>query len=65
MTAELRVNVVRNEIGALVVERQRLREGGAEADALERNRLAIVQAQRELGFALVTLYLRPAQPQVA
>jgi hypothetical protein len=44
----------------LVDERQRLRQDGAPADELERNRLAIVQCQWELSQALIERYLPPA-----
>ena len=44
----------------LVVERQQLRQGGAAAKELERNRLAIVQCQWELSRALIERYLPPA-----
>ncbi len=40
----------------LVLERQALREGGAAADELERNRLAIVRAQWQLSYAFVELH---------
>ncbi|MGB2875954.1 MAG: hypothetical protein WBB76_10840 [Gaiellaceae bacterium] len=48
-------------IGSLVAERQELRLGGASAGAIERNRLEIAQAQRELGYALIERYLPTAQ----
>jgi hypothetical protein len=44
----------------LVNERQQLRSGGADADELERNRLAIVECQWELSRALIERYLPPA-----
>jgi hypothetical protein len=44
----------------LVNERQQLRSGGAAADELERNRLAIVECQWELSRALIERYLPPA-----
>ena len=44
----------------LVDERQQLRQDGAPAEALERNRLAIVQCQWELSRALIERYLPPA-----
>jgi hypothetical protein len=50
----------------LVDERQRLRQDGAPADELERNRLAIVQCQWELSQALIERYLPPtAAPSAA
>jgi hypothetical protein len=42
---------------ALVRERQELRAGGAALEALEQNRLAIVQCQWELSRALIERYL--------
>lgn len=48
-------------IGSLVAERQELRLGGASAGTIERNRLEIAQAQRELGYALIERYLPTAR----
>jgi hypothetical protein len=44
----------------LVLERQQLRLGGAPAEELERNRLAIVQCQWELSQALIDRHAPPA-----
>ena len=44
----------------LVRERQELRSAGAEVDALERNRLAIVGCQWELSLALIERHVAPA-----
>ena len=44
----------------LVLERQRLRETGAAASDLDRNRRAIVEANQELSLALVARYRRAA-----
>jgi hypothetical protein len=44
----------------LVNERQELRQDGASAEELERNRLAIVSCQWELSRALIECYLPPA-----
>ena len=44
----------------LVDERQQLRRNAAPAEALERNRLAIVRCQWELSRALIERYLPPA-----
>jgi hypothetical protein len=51
-------------ISQLVAERQELRARGAEAAALERNRLRIAQAQWELAHALIDQH-RPAVAQSA
>jgi hypothetical protein len=45
---------------ALVHERQQLRFDGAQAEELERNRLAIVHCQWELSRALIERHLSPA-----
>jgi hypothetical protein len=47
-------------IGRLALARERLRDLGAPAEALERNRLEIVRAQWELSYALVERYCPPA-----
>jgi len=52
------------EIGALVAERQSLRAGKADSDALERNRLEICRLQRRHAQALIARYL-PAQAEAA
>ena len=44
----------------LVLERQSLRERGATADDLERNRLEIVRGQWQLAYAAIELH-RPPQ----
>jgi hypothetical protein len=44
-------------IGRLAVERQQLRDARADHDALERNRVDLVEAQRELSHALIARYL--------
>jgi hypothetical protein len=51
------VEVVQQRIDRLALERQELREAAAGADALERNRLAIVAAQWELSRELIARYL--------
>jgi hypothetical protein len=45
------------EVRHLVGERQRLRDFGAGPDELERNRSQLVQAQLDLGRALIRRYL--------
>ncbi len=46
-----------DQIGQLTAERQRLREGGADAQRLERNRIKLARAQWELSHALIERYL--------
>jgi hypothetical protein len=58
------IEALNEELGALVAERQSLREAGAGADALERNRLRICSVQHKLTYALIARYL-PAQAQAA
>lgn len=45
------------EISGLTAERQRLRERGADATRLERNRVKLARAQWELSHALIERYL--------
>ena len=45
------------ELRELVLERQTLRERGAAADELERNRLAIVRVQWQLSRALIQAHV--------
>jgi hypothetical protein len=45
----------------LVMERQSLRDRGAAAEDLERNRLEIVRSQRRLTYALVELHPGPGE----
>jgi hypothetical protein len=49
-------------VGVLVAERQELRERGASATALERNRLQLARAQWELSHALIDRHLPAEQP---
>jgi hypothetical protein len=56
----LDVESVEAEVRRLVGERQRLRDFGASAVELERNRAEIVGAQLELGRALIRRYLPTA-----
>lgn len=44
-------------ISDLTVERQRLRDDGADAKRLERNRVKLARAQWELSHALIERYL--------
>lgn len=62
MSVRLRQDVVdveslEEEVRRLVGERQRLRESGASPPVLERNRSRIVQAQLDLGRALIRRHL--------
>jgi hypothetical protein len=52
------VEVLLEEISALTAERQRLREQGAGAARLERNRVKLARKQWELSHALIERYLR-------
>jgi hypothetical protein len=45
------------QISGLTVERQRLRDHGADAKKLERNRVKLAKAQWELSHALIERYL--------
>jgi hypothetical protein len=47
-------------IAALVADRQGLRANGAQADALERNRLEIARLQWQLSQALIARYMPAA-----
>jgi hypothetical protein len=53
------VESLTDEIGTLVAERQRLRADNAPAEVLERNRLAIAEAQQLLSELLIRRY-RPS-----
>jgi hypothetical protein len=57
---QLDPEILRQLHTTLVNERQELRRGGAAAEELERNRLAIVECQWELSHALIERYLPPA-----
>jgi hypothetical protein len=51
------VEALMAEIGALTSERQQLRDGGAAARKLERNRVKLARKQWELSLALIERYL--------
>ena len=51
------VEALMKEIGALTAERQHLREHGAVAARLERNRVKLARRQWELSHALIERYL--------
>jgi hypothetical protein len=52
----LTVEALLDEIGGLTAERQRLRECGADAARLERNRVKLARAQWQLSHALIERY---------
>jgi hypothetical protein len=51
------VESLAEDIRGLVYERQTMRSVGADRDALERNRVELVQRQQELVEALIRRYL--------
>jgi hypothetical protein len=51
------VETLAEEIRGLVYERQTMRAVGADREALERNRVELVQRQQELVGALIRRYL--------
>jgi hypothetical protein len=51
------VEDIQAQIGLLTAERQQLREGDAGHDALERNRVDLVEAQRALSHALIARHV--------
>ena len=51
------VEALLEEISGLSSERQRLRERGADAAKLERNRVKLARAQWQLSHALIERYL--------
>jgi hypothetical protein len=59
------VEALMEEIGALTAERQVLREGGAAAAKLERNRVKLARKQWELSHALIERYLPGADSRAA
>jgi hypothetical protein len=56
----LTVEALLDEIGGLTAQRQRLRECGADAGRLERNRVKLARAQWQLSHALIERYHRAA-----
>ena len=54
------VEVLLEEISRLTADRQRLREHGADAAKLERNRVKLARAQWQLSHALIERYLHQA-----
>jgi hypothetical protein len=61
----MKVERITDTIRRLVLERQRLRDRGANWVELERNRLEIVFRQQELSYALIELHLSKPLPQAA
>jgi hypothetical protein len=61
----MKVERLTDTIRRLVLERQRLRDRGANWVELERNRLEIVFRQQELSYALIELHLSKPLPQAA
>jgi hypothetical protein len=55
------VEALLEEISGLTAERQRLRDLGADAARLERNRVKLARAQWELSYALIERYLPASQ----
>jgi hypothetical protein len=55
-SVDMNVDTLTAQLRDLVRERQALRERGAAADELERNRLQIVRVQWQLSYALVELH---------
>jgi hypothetical protein len=51
------VEALLEQISILTAERQRLRERGADAACLERNRVRLARSQWELSHALIERYL--------
>ena len=58
---EYTLDQVREEISCLVEERLALRANGADPDALERNRVSLVEAQARLSDLLIRSNLGPAE----
>jgi hypothetical protein len=61
----MKVERLTDTIRRLVLERQRLRDRGANWVELERNRLEIVFRQQELSYALIELHLSKPLPHAA
>ena len=59
------VEALMDEISTLTAERQRLRDRGADAARLERNRVRLARAQWALSHALIERYLPQTDPQAA
>jgi len=59
------VETLMADISSLTAERQRLRDRGADAARLERNRVKLARAQWELSHALIERYLRTSDSEAA
>jgi hypothetical protein len=59
------VEALLEEISSLTAERQRLRDEGADAGRLERNRVKLARAQWRLSYALIERYLPAAHSHAA
>jgi hypothetical protein len=59
------VELLRERISGLTLEREELRSRGASPAALERNRVQICRAQWQLSYALIERYLPAAAPSPA
>ena len=55
--AEVSVESLSEQIGALVRTRQELRASGAPREALESNRVALARAQQQMAHLLIERYL--------
>jgi hypothetical protein len=55
------VETLMDQIAVLAAERQRLRDSGAAAAKLERNRIKLARSQWELSHALIERYLPVAE----
>jgi hypothetical protein len=55
----LPVEALQDLLGGLLVERERLRDGGGSEFELERNRREVVRIQREICYALIEASGRP------
>ena len=60
-TMEQTVELLMEEIGRIVAERQELRAAGVSFDVLEENRRRLAKAQSELSQLLIARYLPSSQ----